>query len=169
ARRSPGADRNVSTRIDRCLQGLDLSDRRRAVRIGKQDEPPARIDHARPNGIALTGVRRQPAQADLRVLASEAEDEAARAVAAPVIDHQDLGGAVPFAEVPNDLSKRLPQPGFLVERGNYNRDFGSHADPPANPVVHGMGKCGARTGIAWGRARGRNERYRSSRPIAAQL
>src|SRR5690606_30890057 len=100
------------------------------VRIGEQDEPPGRIDHTRPNCVALAGVRRQPEQPDLRVLAGEAEDETARADAAPDVDHQDLDGADSLAEIADDLAERRLQPGLLVERRNDDGNVGSHVDPP---------------------------------------
>src|SRR5690606_3558095 len=128
-------------------------DGRRAVRIGEQDEPPGRIDHTRPNCVALAGVRRQPEQPDLRVLAGEAEDETARAVAAPVVDHQDLDWAVSLAEITDDLAERRLQPGLLVERRNDDGNVGSHVDPPTLAVGRGTGKCDARGRGAWRPAR----------------
>ena len=98
----------------------ELGDGHREVRIREKAPGAARLEHAAPHGRAFPRVRRAH-EPDARVAPHRILDDRRRAIAAPVVNDEDVGVEGEAVECGEHLAERLCDARLLVERRNDNR------------------------------------------------
>src|ERR1035437_3977321 len=101
----PRADRDVSAVLDRADQRLSVGYRRREVGVGEEDDVALRCQDPGADRGALAKVDLVANEADIGALPVHRVNRGDGAIAAPVIDHDDLIGAARCPEVFQDQLK----------------------------------------------------------------